>query len=95
MVYAALTAAATLGRPGAGLAFMVLFGLGTLPALAAVWLLAGVVTPALRRGFTYATPAALVIVGLMLIARGYAGQAPSPGPPTATPHVHMWPMPGS
>jgi sulfite exporter TauE/SafE len=78
MVYAALTAAAALGQPSAGLAFMALFGLGTLPALAAVWLLSGVVTPAVRRGLTCATPVALVVVGLMLIARGFTGPLPSP-----------------
>jgi sulfite exporter TauE/SafE len=87
MVYAALTAAAALGRPGAGMAFMALFGLGTVPALAAVWLLAGLVTPAMARAFRFGTPVALVIVGLLLIARGYAGSAPDPGD-AAEPHVH-------
>lgn len=86
MLYAALTAAAALGRPGAGLAFMTLFGLGTTPALATVWLLAAAVTPGVRRGFRYGAPVALVVVGLLLIARAYAGP-PSPGAATV-PHAH-------
>jgi hypothetical protein len=94
MLYAALTAAAALGRPGAGLTFMALFGLGSLPALAAVWLLAGAFTPAMRRGFRYGTPVALVVVGLMLIARGFADPSPHPGRAGA-PHVHGAPAAGS
>jgi sulfite exporter TauE/SafE len=86
MLYAALTAAAALGRPGAGLVFMALFGLGTTPALATVWLLAEAVTPGLRRGFRYGAPVALVLVGLLLIARAYAGPS-SPGH-AAMPHAH-------
>jgi sulfite exporter TauE/SafE len=86
MLYAALTAAAAFGRPGAGLVFMTLFGLGTTPALAAIWLLAGAVTPRLRRGFRYGTPVALVLVGMLLIARAYAG--PSSHGHAAAPHAH-------
>jgi uncharacterized protein len=95
MVYAAVTAAAALGRPGAGLAFMALFGLGTLPALAAVWLLARVATPAVKRGLAYATPVALVVVGLMLIARGFTDQAPPTDRSASSPHAHWTPATGS
>jgi sulfite exporter TauE/SafE len=94
MVYAALTAAAALGRPVDGLAFMTLFGLGTAPALAAVWLLAGLFTPAVRRGFRHVTPVALVIVGLLLIARAYRDTSPE-FEGTALPHVHWAPAAGS
>lgn len=93
MLYAALTAAAALGRPGAGLAFMTLFGLGTTPALATVWLLAGAFTPGFRRGFRYGTPVALLLVGLLLIARAQAGP-PSHGH-AAAPHAHGTPAGGS
>lgn len=94
MLYAALTAAAAMGRPGAGLGFMVCFGLGSTPALAVVWLLAGAFTPALKRGFRYGTPVALVVVGLLLIARGYASP-PHPPERTPAPHVHWLPAAGS
>lgn len=94
MLYAAMTAAAALGRPGDGLAFMTLFGLGTAPALAAVWLLAGLFTPAVRRGFRHATPVALVIVGLLLIARAYRGTSPDLDG-TPVPHVHWATAAGS
>lgn len=94
MLYAALTAAAALGRPIAGLTFMALFGLGSVPALAVVRLLAGAFTPAMRRGFRYGTPVVLVVVGLILIARGFADPSQTPER-AAAPHVHGAPVAGS
>jgi sulfite exporter TauE/SafE len=76
MVYAALAAAAALGRPAEALLFMALFGTGTLPALAACWALAGAIAPALRQRLRFATPVALAAVGMLLIARGLPAQTP-------------------
>jgi sulfite exporter TauE/SafE len=90
MVYAALTVATSTGESSAGLRFMLLFGLGTLPALAGTWLAAGVLGPVVRNKLRFATPVALAVVGLMLMARGYAGgvQAPATHRVHASAHVH-------
>jgi uncharacterized protein len=76
LVYAALTAAAAQGRADAGLAFMVCFGLGTLPLLAAIWLMGSLIAPVSRR-LTYATPIALALVGGLLIARATFAHHPA------------------
>jgi sulfite exporter TauE/SafE len=92
LVYAALTAAAAQGRPAAGLAFMVCFGLGTLPLLAAVWLMGSLLAPVGRR-LAFATPVALALVGGLLIARGVlAEHSGSHAPGTGT-HTHAHPPP--
>jgi sulfite exporter TauE/SafE len=84
MLYAALTVAAATGTSSAGWRFMLLFGLGTLPALAGTWLAADLLTPHLRNRLKYSAPVALALVGLLLIARGYAGN----GAAAATHRLH-------
>jgi sulfite exporter TauE/SafE len=87
LVYAALTVAAAQGRPAAGLLFMVCFGLGTLPLLAAVWLMGGLLAPVGRR-LAYATPVALALVGGLLIARGVLADHSGSHPLVTRPHTH-------
>lgn len=70
MLYAALASAAALANPVAGFRFMLLFGLATTPALAAVTLAGGWLGPEARRHLRHATPIALALVGLLLLARG-------------------------
>ena len=91
MVYAALAAAAALGRSGEAALFMALFGAGTLPALAACWALADAIAPALRRRLRFATPVALAAVGILLIARGLPAAALAHGGHgiPAAPHAHV------
>lgn len=85
LVYAALTAAIGLGGAMNGAAFMLAFGLGSVPALAAI----GVSATTLRRGaparfLRNAAPAGLVIVAVLLVVRasgmhaGHDGSVPAP-----------------
>ena len=71
LVYAALIAAGGTGGTLAALSLMIGFGLGTLPALLGVGMVSALTTtrggPGLRR---VAVPMALVIAGIVLIARG-------------------------
>jgi sulfite exporter TauE/SafE len=76
MLYAALTAAATFSRAGDAALFMVLFGLGTVPALAACWALAGSFRPAVRHRLRFVVPIALAAVGLQLIVRALPAERP-------------------
>ncbi len=75
MLYGALTAAAALAGPAESSLFMVLFGIGTLPAIAACWAMADALAPLLRQRLRFALPWTLAAVGVLLIARGLA--APS------------------
>ena len=92
LLYAALTAAGGFGTLGQSMFFMAAFAAGTTPALA-LMAVAGASLPArmpclIRR----ATPAALAIVGLLLIARGVRPQPPhaahAAGPAPAASHSH-------
>jgi uncharacterized protein len=70
-VYAALTAAAALGDSARAVGFMVAFGAGTLPLLAAIGTIAAW-TPRFRGGrWRLVTPLALAVLGVMLTARGF------------------------
>jgi sulfite exporter TauE/SafE len=77
LVYAALAAATAFGSAASAVSFMLAFGLGTVPALAAVSLLARSVSSAARARLRFAPPFALALVGVLLIVRG-----------TVTPHAH-------
>jgi sulfite exporter TauE/SafE len=72
MLYGALAAAAALGHAGESALFMTLFGLGTLPAVAACWAMTGALAPLLRGRLRVALPWTLAAVGVLLIARGLA-----------------------
>jgi uncharacterized protein len=68
-VYAALSAAATLGDSRQSAVFMLAFGAGTLPALAAVSTIAA--WPSRRDArWRFITPATLAVLGVLLVARG-------------------------
>lgn len=70
LVYAALAAAAATATLAGASVFMLAFGLGTIPALAALPLLARTMPQAVRSRLRFAAPAALVVVGVMLVMRG-------------------------
>jgi sulfite exporter TauE/SafE len=70
LVYAAVAAAAALGSIASAAGFMVSFGLGTMPMLAMISLLARSVPPGVRRRLRFAAPLALAAVGVLLIVRG-------------------------
>ena len=89
LTYAAVTAAVALGSPAAAAAFMAGFGIATAPALLALVFTAAAVPPQLRLRLRRLAPAALVILGALLIARGLMppAHAPQSGVATAT-HAH-------
>lgn len=70
LVYGALAAAAATATTTGASAFMLAFGLGTSPALAALPLIARTMPQAVRARLRFAAPAALAVVGVMLIMRG-------------------------
>ena len=70
LVYAAIAAAAAMGTPASAALFMVSFGAATVPALAAVCVMAGSMPAALRARARLAVPVALAAVGVLLVVRG-------------------------
>lgn len=70
LVYAALTAAISTGRPLAAATFMIGFGLATTPVLAAVWIMSRAPALPSLAARRFLAPAAVALVGLLLIARG-------------------------
>jgi sulfite exporter TauE/SafE len=69
-VYVALTGAITTSNAVTGVAYMVLFGIGTIPALLTVRFIPNLFPAALRRRFTLFMPVATVALGLLLLIRG-------------------------
>lgn len=70
LLYAALTAAAGFGDLRQALLFMGAFALGTTPVLAVLGVVGGALTAHVPLPIRRAAPAALAIVGVLLIARG-------------------------
>lgn len=81
--YVALAGTLTTDTPLAGATYMLLFGIGTLPALLGVNALAVWLTMVGRRRLNRALSLATVVVGLLLIGRGLASY-PSPSQPSGT-----------
>ncbi|MEO5823015.1 MAG: sulfite exporter TauE/SafE family protein, partial [Vicinamibacteraceae bacterium] len=79
LVYAALAAATALGEPVRAAAFMLLFGLGTIPSLALVSAGSARLSPHLRGRLTMVTPLALGVLAVLLIARGLSVGAAAHG----------------
>jgi sulfite exporter TauE/SafE len=80
--YLALTGTLATQTPFAGATYMLLFGLGTLPALLSTSLLTGWLTVSGRRRLNRLRSVAAVIVAALLLLRGftdYASPAPSAG----------------
>jgi sulfite exporter TauE/SafE len=72
LVYGALLVAASTGGPLPGAAGMMLFGLGTLPALLVVGMGAAAVSVRARQALTRVAGVVIVLVGLQLSLRGMA-----------------------
>jgi sulfite exporter TauE/SafE len=70
MVYAALAGAVSAGDPLQGGAFMVLFGIGTLPSLFLLMLSGRRLNPSLRARFRIVQPMLLALTGILLLSRG-------------------------
>jgi sulfite exporter TauE/SafE len=69
-VYIGLAGASASGSPATGMLFMVLFGLGTVPAMFAVSLFGKLVTLNLRRKISRAVPILAFMLALIFILRG-------------------------
>jgi sulfite exporter TauE/SafE len=72
LVYSALLVAAALGHPGWSALGMVFFGVGTFPALFAVGIGGGMISPSLRLWFARGSGLFVLLVGGQLILRGVA-----------------------
>ena len=70
LVYAAALAATTTGHPIHGAGVLTAFGLGTTPAMFGMWTAASRLPVSLRQRFRSVAPAALFVVGLLLVLRG-------------------------
>jgi hypothetical protein len=70
LVYSALLLASTMGGPLPGALGMVVFGLGTLPALLVVGMGAGALSPRVRQTLGRVAGVVIVLVGIQLVLRG-------------------------
>jgi sulfite exporter TauE/SafE len=70
MVYLAIAGAIASGTAIEGAAFMALFGMGTLPAMAALGIFGTMVGRHLRQGARRLFPAMMVLMATLLILRG-------------------------
>ncbi len=70
LVYAALAGSVATGSVAGGALFMLLFGLGTLPAMFAASFAAGLVTGGLRRRLARVIPYGVALMGILFILRG-------------------------
>jgi sulfite exporter TauE/SafE len=84
LVYAALAVALASGSRSSAAAFMIAFGLGTMPAVSIIWAASGRLAPSGGRLARRLAPAAMALAGAMLIARGIAPAWPS--------HLHQTDM---
>jgi sulfite exporter TauE/SafE len=91
MVYAALAASVALGSAGHAALFMIAFGAGAMPSLAALHAATPLVPGSLRRHAPLVTRLALIVLGATLVFQGLraapAANAGSPDPASA-PHAH-------
>lgn len=84
LVYAAAIGSAALGSPMGSMAFMVLFGMGTWPALFAVRLSGGLVGAHWRSRLQKASPWVVAAMGVLLLVRGANLNIPYLSPASAT-----------
>lgn len=70
LVYLALVSSVATGNPLSGGLFMLLFGIGTLPAMMAVGFFKQWFTNSLRTKMRFITPVFMAIAGLFLVMRG-------------------------
>lgn len=93
LVYVAAAGSLATGGILAGAGYMILFGAGTLPALLAVSFAGRLFAPSLRARLRRLAPAAVAILGGLLIARGLSLGIPYLSPDlqasAATPHCHV------
>lgn len=70
LVYTALAASATYFDPIKGILFMILFGLGTIPALLLMFFIPSALVAAKKKVLRFTLPLTTMLVGILLILRG-------------------------
>ncbi|MDQ1266782.1 MAG: uncharacterized protein QG635_1934 [Bacteroidota bacterium] len=70
LVYMALTASIASGTVAGASAFMLFFGLGTIPMMASLFIVKNMFTPGIRRKINRLIPFGVAIVAVILILRG-------------------------
>jgi sulfite exporter TauE/SafE len=76
LVYLAIAGSLAAGGITEGIMFMTLFGLGTIPALFALMLGSGLISPRIRSGFRKFLPYVQLLMGIYLIYRGIVVDMP-------------------
>ena len=90
LVYTALAASATYFDPLKGALFMVLFGLGTIPALLLMFFIPSALVAAKKKVMRFTLPLTTMLVGLLLILRGLSIGIPYISP--AIEHMEIRPQ---
>jgi sulfite exporter TauE/SafE len=70
LVYAALFGAIAMQNVGLSIAYMVLYGLGTIPMMSAVVYISSLLSMPFRNKFQKAVPIVAVIIGVLFVLRG-------------------------
>ncbi len=91
LVYVAIASAIGTGDFYMGIAFMVLFGLGTLPMMLGINVLGNMLSLPVRKRITKIIPFVVVIIGALFILRGLALGIPFVSPPKQkmNPEMHL------
>ena len=91
LVYLAIAGAIGTGTTILGIAFMVLFGLGTLPMMLFISWIGNVITGTIRNRMNKMIPYLVVVIGIIFILRGLTLGIPylSPAKAKMTPSSHM------
>lgn len=91
LVYLAIAGAIGTGDFFYSIAFMVLFGLGTLPMMLFISLLGNMIGVTVRNKINKIIPVLVVIIGLIFVLRGLTLGIPylSPPPEKLSPEIHM------
>lgn len=90
LVYLAIAGAIGTGSVYLGIAFMVLFGLGTIPMLLFISLLGNLLSNAIRIRVNKFIPFLIIFIGILFILRGLSLGIPYISPPAEklTPAIH-------
>lgn len=95
LVYVALFGAIAMGNPWQGSAYMLLFGLGTVPLMTSAVYASGFFGPKIKNGIRRLVPVFVVIIGVLFIVRGlglgipYMSPKPTPKMASAAMECHQ------
>lgn len=84
MVYAALFGAIAMQSEVLGIAYMILFGIGTIPMMSAVVLLSNFITVPIRNRIQRLIPVFVIVIGSLFILRGMGLDIPYISPNTTS-----------